>query len=219
MTSFTNPANGYREKVSEVSGWLAFFFGVFYFLIKGLWTHVAIQILIIVGSLASLGPGGVFIVLVMWISYAFAVRGILESRYRRRGWIEGDGDWKPPSPPKKFQTDAAALPNTRECPRCAETVKAAAKVCRFCGCELAPTTPPAEPVNAVNPLKWTKTAVPSAVEAVTTPVIDPGAVVYHPNKGEGRVANLVLGRKAEVLFSDGPEIVPIADLTTAKPSA
>lgn len=31
--------------------------------------------------------------------------------------------------------------DTMECPRCAETIKAKAKVCRFCGYELAPMPP------------------------------------------------------------------------------
>lgn len=46
-------------------------------------------------------------------------------------------------------TETAADPDsaTRACPICAETVKAAAIKCRFCGAELAPAppTPPADP--------------------------------------------------------------------------
>ena len=48
-----------------------------------------------------------------------------------------------------FRTDGAvALPETKTCPDCAETIKAAAKVCRFCGHRFEPaysTQNPASP--------------------------------------------------------------------------
>ena len=47
--------------------------------------------------------------------------------------------YRPPADPPQ-PTPEVVAGDTMACPRCAETIKVAAKVCRFCGLELAPAT-------------------------------------------------------------------------------
>jgi hypothetical protein len=48
--------------------------------------------------------------------------------------------------PAAASQNVPQFPDTRACPRCAEEIKAAAKVCRFCGSDVdpLPAPPPAE---------------------------------------------------------------------------
>lgn len=148
MATFENPANGYREEAGGLIWLWALLFGLFYFLVKGLWTHAAIQTVLIIGSAAALGPAGIPVMFLVWIGYTFAAPGIVRARYQRLGWREVHPD----SPPfrasgtsqPRYPASQPAASDTRECPRCAETIKRAAKVCRFCGLELQGSEPSAE---------------------------------------------------------------------------
>ena len=86
MTRYTLPSNGHSEEVSDWTWVFAFLFGIFYFMVKGLWTHVAIQIALIVVSLAAFGESGILVIMIMWIAYAFTARGILDRAYLRKGY-------------------------------------------------------------------------------------------------------------------------------------
>lgn len=138
MTRFVNPANGYSEDIGTPGLW-AFLFGIFWFMARGLWKHVAIQALAIVLGAVMGGPGllGLF---VMWLLYSFAANGILCDAYMSRGWVHEE-QWKA----MQAQGQAATPPahrvaleiDTKTCPLCAETIKAAAIRCKHCGADLS----------------------------------------------------------------------------------
>jgi hypothetical protein len=85
---FQNPANGYVEEIShhiEASFWL----GPIYFASKGIWLHVILQPLFVIGTLGV----GLFI-------YPFFVPGIIKKHYLRKGWKVVDD--APPAPENPF---------------------------------------------------------------------------------------------------------------------
>jgi hypothetical protein len=81
------------------------------------------------------------ILLLVWPAVAAANAG--RKRHMENAWMWGFGlSWvgvmivnsRPiPEPPQAISPYHASTPQTKICPRCAETVKAAATVCRFCG--------------------------------------------------------------------------------------
>ena len=72
---FQNPSNGYEEKVSYV-GLFCLLFGFLYFVVKGIWTHALLGLV-----LAGMTCG------ISWLIYPFFARGIVERYYLRRGWV------------------------------------------------------------------------------------------------------------------------------------
>lgn len=73
---FENPSNGYRKNLSACWFWVLLF-GVFYFAIKGVWTHVFAGILL-----------GIITVGFSWLIYPFFASGIMRNHYLTKGWIE-----------------------------------------------------------------------------------------------------------------------------------
>lgn len=86
MTTFEHPLNGHREEVTPAAGVLAFLFGWFYFVAKGLWPHVLLQLLIVLAAAALTGGPGVIIAIPLWVGYALATPSLLRARYLRAGW-------------------------------------------------------------------------------------------------------------------------------------
>ena len=84
---FENPQNNFVEEVSAPWLW-TLLFGVFYFMIKGIWTHVFVIALLVFFSFALLGPGGALLALPAWALYAFAANDIVRKHYLRKGWKE-----------------------------------------------------------------------------------------------------------------------------------
>lgn len=126
-TTFKNTVNGHIETVSDGSWPCALFFGVFYLIYKGLWAHVCIWLLVVIGFTALTGGPGLIIAMpLISIVYAVAIRGILEGSYLKRGWVkvEGTDHW----------IDASS--SERACPFCAETIKKAAVKCKHCGADV-----------------------------------------------------------------------------------
>jgi hypothetical protein len=92
------------------------------------------------------------------------------------------------------QTRDSQIAGTKECPDCAERVKQAARICRFCRHEFwaegetAPTTRPADPTGLIDDVAGQSDAVPEAVKIV----------VWQRDKGKcvlcGDHRNLVIGR-------------------------
>lgn len=139
MRIFKNPSNGYHERVGGFSILLALLFGVFYFMAKGVWMHVAIQLVISALLLVSLGPPGIMLVLIMWVVYALVLPGVLAKKYLRDGWIEvtsgepAAGVVAPAATAAAPTTTGVQASDVRPCPFCAEPIKRAAIKCKHCG--------------------------------------------------------------------------------------
>ncbi len=81
---FKNPANNYEEAVTVPFLW-TILFGFIYFAAKGVWTHAAVSlILVLAASSFTFGIGG----LIVWLIYPFFARSIVRAHYLRRGWVE-----------------------------------------------------------------------------------------------------------------------------------
>ncbi|HEX7853877.1 MAG TPA: hypothetical protein VF503_09295 [Sphingobium sp.] len=72
--TFRNPVNGYTESSSVPFLW-CLLFGIFYFMVKGIWRHALISFLI---ACCTLG--------LSWLIYPFFAKGIVIASYGRRGW-------------------------------------------------------------------------------------------------------------------------------------
>ena len=111
-TRFRNPANSYEEEVGSAGLW-CLLFGCFYLAAKGAWGPAVIAFFLAVFT------GGF-----SWLIYPFFARRIVEAAYLRRGWVRVDGD------ADRAQAEETA---SKPCPACAEQIRVAARVCRFCG--------------------------------------------------------------------------------------
>jgi hypothetical protein len=146
--TFENPANGHQEQVDGVATVGVIFFGLFYFLYKGLWAHALIWFVVVV--LPSAFTGEPFYVMTLPLAafcYAFPIQHILATRYLSRGWREvprGESreDELAESTAAVLAGPDPMLPrvpkaDTKLCPFCAEEVKAAAIRCKHCQADLA----------------------------------------------------------------------------------
>ncbi|WP_071984596.1 zinc ribbon domain-containing protein [Pseudomonas putida] len=132
--TFRNPANGHVEEVSGEAAGLVILLGPIYLAFKGLWGHFFLWLLVVGGfSLATGGYGIVFALPIATIAYAATINKMIVNSYLRRGWqevhVEAD------------QTTGQAVVTVsgqRECPYCAELIKAQAKKCKHCGSEVEP---------------------------------------------------------------------------------
>lgn len=146
--TFQNPANNHEETVSTGASMGAFFLGWIYLAFKGLWGHFFIWFLV-VGIPAIVVDRYTFILTIPLLSifYGLAIQGILSTRYLRRGWREvGDSadviDAVPAMSTVAPATSTAAPQQpaeaeTKACPYCAETIKAAAIRCKHCQADLS----------------------------------------------------------------------------------
>lgn len=98
MSGFINTANGHREDVSSLTWLWALLFGLFFFMYKGIWRHVLIQLVLIVGLYAAFGAPATMFVFVMWVTYAFCAHGIVEASYLRQGYASASDASTPFNP-------------------------------------------------------------------------------------------------------------------------
>ncbi len=138
--TFRNPANGHVEEVSGEAAGLVILLGPIYLAFKGFWGHFFLWLLLVGGfSLASGGYGIVFALPIVTIAYAATINKIIVNSYLRRGWQEVCV--------ASDQATGQAVVTTsgqRDCPYCAELIKAQAKKCKHCGSEV-------EPLDQVDP--------------------------------------------------------------------
>jgi len=130
--TFENPINRHQETISSSDGLAVFFLGLLYLIFEGLWNHVFIWLLIVIGPAFVFGPIVIIITLPsVAIAYALGIQEILAGRYLRNGWREVIAGGASPS--------SSSADGMKLCPYCAEEVKAAASMCKHCQSDLPPS--------------------------------------------------------------------------------
>jgi hypothetical protein len=146
--TFENQANNHRETVDFGSSVAVLFFGLIYRAYRGLWSHVLIWFVVVVGP-TLLGAGFLTVLAFPLVSlfYVLTIQSFLSDRYLSRGWREV----KKGAPERSDDLAIATarilagpdpmLPRgpaaaTKLCPFCAEEVKAAAIRCKHCQADL-----------------------------------------------------------------------------------
>lgn len=158
--TFRNPANGHTEQVSNESWFYVIVFGALYLAYRGLWIHFFIWTVLVVGFAAATGGPGLIIALpIATIVYGCTIRSILANSYLRRGWEEV-ADTGSASPVQ----NGVSSNGLRECPFCAELIKAQAIKCKHCGSEVEPV-----PVKIADAPKASSSTIRSQPWFVTIP--------------------------------------------------
>lgn len=140
--TFRNPVNGHTESISKEAGGLVVLFGPLYLAVRGLWGHFFLWIVLVGGfSLATGGTGIIIALPIAIVAYAISINRIIANSYLRKGWVEV----LKPSDAKAVQT-ANGL---RECPYCAEMIKAKAIKCKHCNSVVEPDAQQAESTPTV----------------------------------------------------------------------
>jgi hypothetical protein len=122
---FRNNANGFIVEKTIPPLWV-FFFGPFYFLASGIFSHAAVLLLCCAAFVGSMGPAGMVLYFLVSIGYAFASTSIVRNHFLAKGWVDME---------QESQPGRRAEPATTKCHYCAETILAEAKLCKHCGRE------------------------------------------------------------------------------------
>jgi hypothetical protein len=96
---YVNPANGHTEDAYG-AGLFTLLFGMFYFLAKRIWRHVAIQLFLMVLMFIVLPPRSFAAAAVgMTLFYASIAKKIVVSHYIRCGYVLGSSNYSPTAEP------------------------------------------------------------------------------------------------------------------------
>ena len=156
--------------------------------------------------------------LIVWIGYAIAAPSIISNKYRSSGWREVDvysSYGSAPALPSRDGFKPTTPAAEKQCPRCAEAIKAAAKVCRFCGYEFSPEElaengplaarkPPASAVGRLSE--------DSNADADVSGPLGSGQQVHHPRYGAGFLVRYDVIGRAVVRFGEGERAVALTEL-------
>ena len=80
---FRHPINGSSEQTWDGFSWPAFFFGAIWLLVKGLWGHFAINIVLLIVTAGFAAP-------VIWIVYGFIGNASHKSSLVKKGYLTED---------------------------------------------------------------------------------------------------------------------------------
>lgn len=151
---FENTLNGHRKDVGATSIFGAILFGPIFFAVQGAWGWAVAEITVSLILYAALGPPATLLVIPFQMCVGAAAVPIVSARYLSRGWrevgtgLQNDG-WgesnnkglsvlfEPVGAPVQAIQPPPVEQSEKTCPQCAESVKSAAKICRFCRFEFS----------------------------------------------------------------------------------
>jgi len=75
-----HPVNGSEEQTWEGFSWPAFFFGVLWLLVKGLYGHFLINLVIVIATSGLAAP-------IVWVVYGFIGNGVHKNSLIKKGYL------------------------------------------------------------------------------------------------------------------------------------